>query len=381
MTRTFFPVGGNIEDSIAKKILEDLSDIYSADAVYMDSVNSAQLNEITYKSAAVFIMLRDQFVYPAGYNYYKDNVSSTVTDLEQLANKYLNKKFIVLCEFEGVTSSVDNLHFVNMGGKVVDDFQYKDVPLGSKNFNSDIVGVCLNRQMRPHRIALISLLYGLGLDEHISISAMHLYKQFNKINSSDLLDHLSWRFDPEHDLIRNSMLKGFTHIHAIQDIFKNSEDIYVMDGETCVYLNNTDNYNNKLKSIYNDSFVEIISESWYVEPYPFLTEKYLNSVYGQNFPIFIASPGYAKYVRGLGFDIFDDIIDHSYDQINDPIIRMNHAVIKNQHLFKDTQHTKEIWKQCQYRFEKNVDFAKSSMYNIFSERTKKACHEILTKQI
>jgi hypothetical protein len=31
-------------------------------------------------------------------------------------------------------------------------------------------------------------------------------------------------------------------------------------------------------------------------------------------PLFIAAPGYVNQLRVLGFDVFDDIVDHSYDK-------------------------------------------------------------------
>jgi hypothetical protein len=35
------------------------------------------------------------------------------------------------------------------------------------------------------------------------------------------------------------------------------------------------------------------------------------------FPIWMAVPGLVAQIRNLGFDLFDDIIDHSYDNIED----------------------------------------------------------------
>jgi hypothetical protein len=46
---------------------------------------------------------------------------------------------------------------------------------------------------------------------------------------------------------------------------------------------------------------------------PMLTEKYLNSVYGCNFPILLVSVGSIRLLRDIGFDMFDDIVDHGYD--------------------------------------------------------------------
>jgi len=45
----------------------------------------------------------------------------------------------------------------------------------------------------------------------------------------------------------------------------------------------------------------------------FLTEKSFKVFAWHQLPIFVATPGHIDTVRRLGFDVFDDIIDHSYD--------------------------------------------------------------------
>jgi hypothetical protein len=48
----------------------------------------------------------------------------------------------------------------------------------------------------------------------------------------------------------------------------------------------------------------------------FLTEKTFKVFAWHQLPIFVATPGHVAVVRSLGFDLFDDIIDHSYDTEN-----------------------------------------------------------------
>ncbi len=45
----------------------------------------------------------------------------------------------------------------------------------------------------------------------------------------------------------------------------------------------------------------------------FLTEKSFKVFAWHQIPIFVATPGHVQVIRELGFDMFDDIIDHSYD--------------------------------------------------------------------
>lgn len=70
------------------------------------------------------------------------------------------------------------------------------------------------------------------------------------------------------------------------------------------------------------------SHEWNVPAWndPFLTEKTEKCFLLKQLPIWIAAKGQANMARDLGFDLFDDIIDHSYDNESDPIRRMTMAI-------------------------------------------------------
>lgn len=358
----------NFEDSFAKSLLHEISSFYPCDAFYYDAVRLDGILNVALHHDLVVIMIRDQFKFKNDFNYWGDNNNLTFNLIKDLSAKHANKLFVILTELETKkTLNLDNVFFINFGGKVVDDKDYVSINKFEKNFNSKKIGICLNRQMRPQRIGLISLLYGLKLDNNIHISAMHLNKQFNKIDSNNVLDHLSWKFDTSHEFIKGIIQNGFEKIYLKRNQFQINE-IYEMDDDRIKNLNNPNNFNNNLINLYANSFVEIISETWYCEPYIFLTEKFQNSVYGRNFPIIIASVGYVENLRKIGFDVFDDIIDHSYDTIKNPIDRMQSAIIKNKHLFLKKDESIGLWKNNEHRFDKNIEFAKKYMYTFFHDR-------------
>jgi len=58
----------------------------------------------------------------------------------------------------------------------------------------------------------------------------------------------------------------------------------------------------------------------------FVTEKTFKCMALQQIPIWYAVPGLVQQVRLLGFDLFDDVVDHSYDRIQDPIARLQAVV-------------------------------------------------------
>lgn len=82
-----------------------------------------------------------------------------------------------------------------------------------------------------------------------------------------------------------------------------------------------------------ESAVNVITESSY-EPEPGsdffethhrpgFTEKTFKSIFLAQFPIWLAPSGTVGCYRDLGFDAFDDVIDHSYDLEPDPVRRID----------------------------------------------------------
>ena len=63
----------------------------------------------------------------------------------------------------------------------------------------------------------------------------------------------------------------------------------------------------------------------------FISEKTYKAFGLRQIPIWWAVPGLVGNVRKLGFDLFDDIVDHSYDQVIDESARLNQvmSVIKD----------------------------------------------------
>ena len=64
-------------------------------------------------------------------------------------------------------------------------------------------------------------------------------------------------------------------------------------------------------------------EYWSINSF---TEKSMKPFVWGQIPIFNTVYDNLKYIRKLGFDLFDDIIDHSYDLIEDPIERIKAVV-------------------------------------------------------
>jgi hypothetical protein len=76
--------------------------------------------------------------------------------------------------------------------------------------------------------------------------------------------------------------------------------------ESCVGFNQTSHEHSY--SVLPSSWCRVNSDRL------FFTEKTAKAFLMLQLPIFVAAPGYVNELRNLGFDLFDDIIDHSYDK-------------------------------------------------------------------
>ena len=275
--------------------------------------------------------------------------------IQDVVDKHPFKKFIIFHEniIDPIIGSIyDNIIWIHWSNITCERNKYITLdPIINKNYTSNKPVVALNNQIRCHRIALISYLYGTNLNEKCVITALKLHEKCDIYNNP--LDLIPW--DLSEEVVRY-LKKGYKcacneHIND-----------YVKYNST--YINNYENFK-KLYKLYTNSFVEIISETSYTS-YGIMAEKYLHSVYACNFPILIASYGSVKYLRELGFDMFDDIVNHSYDNIESPCLRMETAIQQNIHLFD--KNVINEWHTVKDRFLNNVSFAKDKMYKVFEDR-------------
>ena len=91
----------------------------------------------------------------------------------------------------------------------------------------------------------------------------------------------------------------------------------------------------------------------------FITEKTYKAFYMRQIPIWFAVPGLVEQVRQLGFDMFDDVIDHSYDGIEDEHFRIKTIVSQVERL--DATYTtlecRDLRDRLKTRLEKNFTLA------------------------
>ena len=94
-------------------------------------------------------------------------------------------------------------------------------------------------------------------------------------------------------------------------------------------------WNNIFKEKFCSSTFSIVAEPNFWEKGCLVTEKYLMTLYGCCFPIFCGGYGLPDQLTRIGFDVFDDIIDHSYQYEAHPGIRVLNALELNRELLEN----------------------------------------------
>ena len=96
--------------------------------------------------------------------------------------------------------------------------------------------------------------------------------------------------------------------------------------------NNVDNFIN-LSYVYGTCSVNIVTETEYATAPGIISEKTLLAMAAEQIPIVIGHAGIVKHCEELGFDMFTDLVDVSYDHMpNDQ--RAEQAVLLNQDLIQ-----------------------------------------------
>jgi hypothetical protein len=87
----------------------------------------------------------------------------------------------------------------------------------------------------------------------------------------------------------------------------------------------------RLSSLYGTTAVNIVTETEYQETPGIITEKTLLAFAAQQIPVIIGHRGIVQHCKELGFDMFDDLVDISYDTLPNQI-RVEQALLRNQDL-------------------------------------------------
>jgi len=236
------------------------------------------------------------------------------------------------------------------------------------DLNKEFIFMVHNRNLKSHRLGLLCLL-----------------------KKNNLLDYVDWSLLKGSDLNRMFMDNNgnivewfFTNIFKNEDIIdiKNEIKYFVGLGDKkSIYESEIDFTSNGYRYDYDDaykskcylkSYINITTETNYESPYiVHITEKTFNPFNFYQIPIFVATYQHVRYLRELyGFDMFDDLVNHSYDDEIDNGKRLFMIVDEIKRLNENPQIVKDFYINNKDRFFKNKEIIFEIMndkkdYNFF----------------
>lgn len=316
------------------------------------------LSGLTFVEKNVILIIKDSLCLWRDVEWQQPTHIAGALLLRDMALRYPEINFVVLTSLENLhvefSGLPHNLQIVNCGGDLVNqhDLYAQVEPVLDKDFSSELSFISLNRHRRPARKILISYLYGRALETTGHIS--HLFLDSQALEQ-DLLEDICWQFDlPRQDRLKSTILEGWQRIQHSAPVSPGL-DIYPKH----VINDNVSNFEQNLRPLYRRSFVELTVETTF-EPSSFLlTDKTQNIFFACNFPILLSGAGAVQHLRHMGMDMFDDVIDHAYDSVTNPLDRLAQAVDRNFRILSDPDLARDQWLRCRDRMAANAEAIKT----------------------
>lgn len=296
----------------------------------------------------------------------REHESETFSDFKCLVN-FLNKngisenKFVILSnnpkskEYRDKLNSNIEIHKLNLLS-LTSSSVFNE--LGS-NFVANKKGkffVCHNKSPKPHRIATLSFLKANNILEDTN------WSMITPLRTSEE-DFKRYFSESDYELYYSS----------IKDILESKPKYSDNENETMVDDNGDfkrDDFPHlegaggasggmmirEEHETHQNSYVSIITESMFDDVFDtiHITEKSLRPFYFYQIPIIVSSYNHIKYMeQEFGLDFYRDVVDHSYDEEPNQVIRLKKIADEVKRLYQNKNQIIEFYKQNQDRFEKN----------------------------
>lgn len=284
-------------------------------------------------------------------------LSRTLKDIIIVCEKFHNKKIILISENFFVEDEINlhaskpkNLYFVTapiyIYGSECPYFKYNFQNI-NKSFTNNKHVMCLNNSPRPHRVGTVLYLIHKHLNKHTYLTFM-TSEHWDKSNAYDVNTILSYIYP-------NSKLFIELQSISLEACFKSTADSSYKKLTFSSLSNPFENFDNFLREKYESTVVEIITETTAIENIALLTEKFIQCVFGMCFPIIIGTRKNVELYRTMGYDMFDDIIDHSYDYEPNPFYRMKMAIDLNIEILTNKKLALNLYYKNEDRLKANIN--------------------------
>jgi len=222
--------------------------------------------------------------------------------------------------------------------------------IGKIDFNLDKKGeffLCHNKRPRPHRYGILCLLKKYDILKDVDWSLVNGWL----FDSKDVKGFYSCVFNENDINDLSSEIEYFKNIDQKKSKyeedktwFDNREDFYTVVNWGIIYE----------KQTYENSYVNIATETEFCSNTIHITEKSFKPFYALQFPIIIANHEHIKEMKRLyDFDFFDDVINHDYDNIENPRERLFRIFNEIQRIYSNKEFFIDFYNKNKERFIKN----------------------------
>ena len=220
-------------------------------------------------------------------------------------------------------------------------------------FNEDKAGkffLSHNKSPKPHRYSMLVLLRNENIIEDVNWSLVSGFKFKDDLFFSEL-------FTKEELQKYKDDIEFFTSIDVKKSDYELQEKWFTPHSHEInveglpVWMRIPEK-----AETFENSYVNIVTESSYLdsESVVHITEKSFRPFYFYQLPIFVSSHHHVKHLKEIyGFDMFEDVVNHSYDDVVDHKNRLFEIMKEIKRLNENKEKIKEFYKNNYDRFEKN----------------------------
>lgn len=314
---------------------------------YLDNF---RIDNIDFFRKSDYIYLQDHM--PASYDFkinIDHNIEYTKNSFKDLLDSFkidIAKKIFItdhysLFEpFNLVLPDIKNNVFISNATRFLNEFpNYKSV---SELCNAEKKFTFMSNKPRPNRMLSSCVIANLFDSDSISYTYMH--HNIAPIIAEELLLDTSYNFE-----------KKF----LTQRWIKTNEFEYIDIDGIIAYKHNEIVFSKIYEALFKCSATSIILEPAFYELGNMFTEKTIMSIYSGHFLIWPGMYKSAETFKDMGFDIFEDIIDHSYQYLEHPGRRIVEAFLRNRDFLNDIDLQNKYRKQMLERLNNNLQLIRS----------------------
>lgn len=187
------------------------------------------------------------------------------------------------------------------------NLKIKDI---NENYQKKYIFSCLNHHINNYRILNLIYLFKNNLE----LCTLLTFKSLNECSNIDfILNHIKVNHLDEYNYFYNNILNKLP----------------IVNNDVVPYLNmisKTDVLFDYSNSAHTNCYVSIITESDEFSNY--ISEKTVKCLLAGQFFVIVSGQNVIKHLKELGFDTYDDIIDHSYDNESYLIDRLDKTYLE-----------------------------------------------------